>query len=242
MVEQKPLIGITGRRRKGEMLRGSLKVMNHLPFDVYWVDYAQGVIAAGGVPVFLPLSLDPAEIIPRLDGLLMSGGADIDPKRYGAEPEPELQSIEPARDEFELKILELVYECELPVAGICRGLQILNVHAGGSLYQDVPPHSVRDKAPSTRVHDITTEKGSILEKLYGEKLEVNSLHHQSIKTLGKHFSASATSNDGIVEGIEHSQLPIVAVQWHPEMLDTRDSDPIFRWLVSKAEVRKLCQR
>ena len=239
MVEQKPLIGITGRRRKGEMLRGSLKVMNRLPFDVYWVDYAQGVIAAGGVPVFLPLSLDPAEIIPRLDGLLMSGGADIDPKRYGAEPEPELQSIEPARDEFELKILELVYECELPVAGICRGLQILNVHAGGSLYQDVPPHSVRDKAPSTRVHDITTEKGSILEKLYGEKLEVNSLHHQSIKTLGKHFSASATSNDGIVEGIEHSQLPIVAVQWHPEMLDTRDSDPIFRWLVSKAEVRKL---
>ena len=239
MVEQKPLIGITGRRRKGEMLRGSLKVMNHLPFDVYWVDYAQGVIAAGGVPVFLPLSLDPAEIIPRLDGLLMSGGADIDPKRYGAEPEPELQSIEPARDEFELKILELGYECELPVAGICRGLQILNVHAGGSLYQDVPPHSVRDKAPSTRVHDITTEKGSILEKLYGEKLEVNSLHHQSIKTLGKHFSASATSNDGIVEGIEHSQLPIVAVQWHPEMLDTRDSDPIFRWLVSKAEVRKL---
>ena len=239
MVEQKPLIGITGRRRKGEMLRGSLKVMNHLPFDVYWVDYAQGVIAAGGVPVFLPLSLDPAEIIPRLDGLLMSGGADIDPKRYGAEPDPELQSIEPARDEFELKILELVYECELPVAGICRGLQILNVHAGGSLYQDVPPHSVRDKAPSTRVHDITTEKGSILEKLYGEKLEVNSLHHQSIKTLGKHFSASATSNDGIVEGIEHSQLPIVAVQWHPEMLDTRDSDPIFRWLVSKAEVRKL---
>ena len=239
MVEQKPLIGITGRRRKGEMLRGSLKVMNHLPFDVYWVDYAQGVIAAGGVPVFLPLSLDPAEIIPRLDGLLMSGGADIDPKRYGAEPEPELQSIEPARDEFELKILELVYECELPVAGICRGLQILNVHAGGSLYQDVPPHSVRDKAPSTRVHDITTEKGSILEKLYGEKLEVNSLHHQSIKTLGRHFSASATSNDGIVEGIEHSQLPIVAVQWHPEMLDTRDSDPIFKWLVSKAEVRKL---
>ena len=239
MVEQKPLIGITGRRRKGEMLRGSLKVMNHLPFDVYWVDYAQGVIAAGGVPVFLPLSLDPAEIIPRLDGLLMSGGADIDPKRYGAEPEPELQSIEPARDEFELKILELVYECELPVAGICRGLQILNVHAGGSLYQDVPPHSVRDKAPSTRVHDITTEKGSILEKLYGEKLEVNSLHHQSIKTLGKHFSASATSNDGIVEGIEHSQLPIVAVQWHPEMLDTRDSDPIFKWLVSKAEDRML---
>ena len=239
MVEQKPLIGITGRRRKGEMLRGSLKVMNPLPFDVYWVDYAQGVIAAGGVPVFLPLSLEPAELIPRLDGLLMSGGADIDPKRYGAEPEPELQSIEPARDEFELKILELVYECELPVAGICRGLQILNVHAGGSLYQDVPPHSVRDKAPSTRVHDITTEKGSILEKLYGEKLEVNSLHHQSIKTLGKHFSASATSNDGIFEGIEHSQLPIVAVQWHPEMLDTRDSDPIFRWLVSKAEVRKL---
>tara|TARA_B100000965_G_scaffold65671_1_gene51428 strand:- start:2843 stop:3562 length:720 start_codon:yes stop_codon:yes gene_type:complete len=239
MVHHKPLIGITGRRRKGDKLRDSLKVMNHLFFDAYWVDDAQGIIAAGGIPVFLPLSLDPAEIIPHLNGILMSGGADIDPQQYGAEPEPELQAIEPIRDEFELSLLEEIYQREIPVAGICRGLQILNVHAGGSLYQHVPPHAVRDKAPSTRVHDITTEKGSILEKLYGKRLEVNSLHHQSIKTLGKQFSASATSNDGIVEGIEHSQLPIIAVQWHPEMLDTSDSDPIFKWLVSKAKDRMI---
>ncbi|GIR37861.1 MAG: hypothetical protein CM15mP49_32460 [Actinomycetota bacterium] len=141
------LIGITGRRRTGDKLRGSLEVMNHLSFEVYWVDYAEGIIAAGGIPVFLPLSLDPSEIIPRLDGILMSGGADIDPERYGADPEPELQSIEPVRDDFELKVLEKVYENELPVAGICRGLQILNVYAGGTLFQDVPPHAARKEPP-----------------------------------------------------------------------------------------------
>ena len=167
MVDQKPLIGITWRRRKGDKLRGSLKVMNHLSFDVYWVDYAQGIIAAGGIPVFLPLSLDPSEIIPRLDGILMSGGADIDPRRYGAEPEPELQSIEPVRDDFELKVLEKVYENNLPAAGICRGLQILNVYAGGTLFQDIPPHAVREEPPSSRVHEVTFDEGSVFSGLYG---------------------------------------------------------------------------
>ena len=125
MVNPKPLIGITGRRRTEDKLRGSLEVMNHLCFDVYWVDYAEGIIAAGGIPVFLPLSLDPSEIIPRLDGILMSGGADIDPERYGADPEPELQSIEPVRDDFELKVLEKVYENEFLLLGFAEAYKFL---------------------------------------------------------------------------------------------------------------------
>ncbi len=227
----KPLIGITGRRRTGDKLRGSLKVMNHLSFDVYWVDYAKGIIAAGGIPIFLPLSLDPSEIIPRLDGILMSGGADIDPERYGAEPEPELQAIEPIRDEFELSLLEEIYKRELPVAGICRGLQILNIHAGGTLFQDIPPHSVRDEPPSSRVHEVAFTEGSVLAGLYGPSMQVNSLHHQSIDRVGSGFLATGLANDMGVEAIEHCELPILAVQWHPEMLDSRDSDPLFQWLV-----------
>ena len=233
----KPLIGITGRRRTGDKLRGSLKVMNHLSFDVYWVDYAKGIIAAGGIPIFLPLSLDPSEIIPRLDGILMSGGADIDPERYGAEPEPELQAIEPIRDEFELSLLEEIYKRELPVAGICRGLQILNIHAGGTLFQDIPPHSVRDEPPSSRMHEVTFTEGSVLAALYGSSMQVNSLHHQSIDRVGNGFLATGLANDLGVEAIEHYELPILAVQWHPEMLDSRDSDPLFQWLVQHSSER-----
>ncbi|MBC95394.1 glutamine amidotransferase [bacterium] len=237
MVHHKPLIGITGRRRKGDKLRDSLKVMNHLSFDAYWVDDAQGIIAAGGIPVFLPLSLNSSEIIPLLDGILLSGGADIEPQQYGAEPEPELQEIEPIRDEFELSLLEEVYKRELPVAGICRGLQILNVHAGGTLFQDVPPHSVRNEPASNRVHEVTFDEGSILAGLYGPSMQVNSLHHQSVDRVGNGFLATGLANDLGVEAIEHCELPILAVQWHPEMLDSRDSDPLFQWLVQCSSKR-----
>ena len=170
----KPLIGITGKRRKGEDLRGSLRVMSALSFDVFWVDYAEGILAAGGIPVFLPLGIEPKEIINHLDGILMSGGADISPELYGADPEPGLGAVEPIRDQFELDLLDVAYEREMPIAGICRGLQILNVSAGGSLFQDIPPHAVRDKPPTARVHEVTIEKGSTLEGLYGSKAQVNS--------------------------------------------------------------------
>ena len=230
----KPLIGITGKRRIGEDLRGSLRVMSALSFEVFWVDYAEGILAAGGIPVFLPLGIEPKEIINYLDGILMSGGADISPDLYGADPDPGLGAVEPIRDQFELDLLDVAYEREMPIAGICRGLQILNVSAGGSLFQDIPPHAVRNEPPTTRVHEVTIEKGSALEELYGSKAQVNSLHHQSIDRVGKEFLVTARSADAGVEGIEHESLPIIAVQWHPEMLDTRDSDPLFKWLVNQA--------
>ena len=235
----KPLIGITGKRRKGGDLRGSLDVIGELALDVFWVDYAEGILAAGGVPIFLPVGLAPKDIVNELDGILMSGGSDISPELFGAAREPELGPVEPIRDEFELELLEVACEAEMPIAGICRGLQILNVHAGGSLFQDIPPHAVRDKPPTTRVHKVDIQSGSVLEGLYGSSTQVNSLHHQSIDRVGKGFLATAKSEDSGIEGIEHMDLPIVAVQWHPEMLDTRDSDPLFKWLVDSAASTRL---
>ena len=230
-----PLIGITGKRRTGADLKGSLQVMGHLQFDVYWVDYSQGILAAGGIPVFLPLGVDPALYVERLDGLLMSGGADIQPERYGAKPAPETYKPEPIRDEFEVALLDAAFDRELPVAGICRGLQIINVHAGGSLIQDVPTHAVRDKPPATEAHTVNIVENTLLEELYGPSRKVNSLHHQSIGEIGDGLLVTARSEDGIVEGIEHGSLPVVAVQWHPEMMNTRDTDPLFQWLVSAAK-------
>ncbi|MEC7923819.1 MAG: gamma-glutamyl-gamma-aminobutyrate hydrolase family protein [Actinomycetota bacterium] len=229
-----PLIGITGKRKSGKDLRGSLKIMGDLPLDVYWDDYAQGILAAGGIPVFLSLGVDPALYVERLDGVLMSGGADIEPGRYGAELDPKTFNPEPIRDEFECSLLEAAYESSLPIAGVCRGLQMINVFSGGSLFQDVPTHAVRDKPPSTETHTVRMAENSVLEELYGTSREVNSLHHQSVDRIGEDLRVSATSEDGGVEGVEHESLPVVAVQWHPEMLTSRDSDPLFRWLVNQA--------
>ncbi|MED5265322.1 MAG: gamma-glutamyl-gamma-aminobutyrate hydrolase family protein [Actinomycetota bacterium] len=233
-MDSAPLIGITGKRRSGKDLKGSLKVMGDLPLDVYWDDYAQGIISAGGIPVWLPVGADPTLYIERLDGLLMSGGADIQPEIYGAEIDPKTFNPEPIRDEFEISLLDAAFKSATPVAGICRGLQIINVYSGGSLFQDVPTHAIRDKAPSTEAHTVTMAENSILEEIYGGSRMVNSLHHQSIERIGEGLRVSAQAEDGGVEGIEHEALPVVAVQWHPEMLTSRDSDPLFRWLVEQA--------
>ena len=108
-MDSAPLIGITGKRRSGKDLKGSLKVMGDLPLDVYWDDYAQGIISAGGIPVWLPVGADPTLYIERLDGLLMSGGADIQPEIYGAEIDPKTFNPEPIRDEFEISLLDAAF-------------------------------------------------------------------------------------------------------------------------------------
>jgi len=230
-----PLIGITGKRAIGKDLQGELKVMGDMRLDVFWVDYAQGILAAGGIPVFLPLGVDPIQYVERIDGLLMSGGADIEPELYGADQIPETFKPEPVRDEFETALLKSAFEYEIPIAGICRGLQMINVHTGGSLFQDVPTHAIHDKPPSSQVHTVSIDQGSILADLYGTSRNVNSLHHQSIDRLGEELRVAAWSEDGGIEGIEHKSLPVIAVQWHPEMMDSRDTDPLFEWLVNQAK-------
>lgn len=233
-MSDRPLIGLTGRRKTAGEVTGTPEALAGLEADWFYADYARGVLAAGGLPVNLPLDADPLLYVDRLDGLLFSGGADIDPGRYNADPETNDFPPELARDDYEFTLLEAASSAELPVLGICRGLQLINVFAGGSLNQHIPQHARFDTAPNVHSHAISLTTGSTLQRLYGETMTVNSLHHQTVDRLGDNLAVTAQSDDGTVEGIEHQTLPIVGVQWHPEMQDTRDTDPVFGWIVEQA--------
>lgn len=228
-----PLIGLTGRRKSASQIVGTPESLHELEGDWYYADYARGILDAGGLPVHLPLDADPALFVDRLDGVLFSGGADIEASRYGAVNQADDDAPELERDEFELGLFKCASERQLPILGICRGLQLVNVAAGGTLHQHVPEHAGFTSPPATLLHSIELEDGSVLGSIYGAEHQVNSLHHQTVATVGAGLRVTA-SHDGSVEGIEHESLPIVAVQWHPEMLPTRSNDPIFSWLVNAA--------
>jgi putative glutamine amidotransferase len=163
----------------------------------------------------------------------------VDPGRYGHEPVTDAFPPEPLRDDHEFTVLDAALANDLPVAGICRGLQLMNVHAGGTLNQDVPSHSGFAQPATTEWHGVAFEADSVLAGIYGENRQVNSLHHQTVDRLGDGLRISARSDDGSVEGIEYTARPLVAVQWHPEMLSTRAEDPLFAWLVSVASSQSL---
>jgi putative glutamine amidotransferase len=149
-------------------------------------------------------------------------------------PETEDFPPEPDRDAYELALLEGAYERGLPVLGICRGLQLINVCAGGTLHQDVPPHAAFDQPPETELHEVNFEAGTVVGELYGGPQWVNSLHHQVVDRLGRELLVSGRSGDGAIEALEHMGLPVIAVQWHPEMMRGRAHDPSFGWLVDTA--------
>lgn len=228
-----PLIGLPGRRKKGRQLAGGLESMADFDIDMYFADYARGIIDAGGLPVHIPLDVDAAALIDRLDGLLLTGGADMNPSTYGAELAGST-GIEDIRDASELAFLDGALDRDLPVLGICRGLQVINVHAGGTLHQDIPPHGRFTEPPSMIAHDVVFEAGTTVADLYGERQEVNSLHHQTVDRLGDGLIVSGRAPDGTIEAIEAAGKPVLAVQWHPEMLPTRATDPAFAWLVDAA--------
>jgi len=236
MNNERPMIGLSGRRKTGHDLANCPEPLRHLEADWFYADYARAVWEAGGLPVNLPLDIDPAAFTSCLDGVLLSGGADIAPGRYHAAAETDEYPPEAERDEFEFRLLDGAVEASIPVLGICRGLQLVNVHAGGSLHQHVPEHARYDDGTAALVHEVDFATDSTLATLYGESLPVNSLHHQTVNQLGTHLRVTAT-NGTTVEGLEHTELPIVAVQWHPEMLDSRSTDPIFAWLVEQAKSR-----
>ena len=230
----KPLIGLTGRRKAAGDMAGTPPALHALEGDWFYADYARGVLEAGGLPVNIPLDGDVSEYLDRLDGLLLSGGADIDPAHYGHEAHAETETGGDNRDEFELAIATDALDRSLPTLGICRGIQILNVAGGGTLNQHVPEHAFFESAPDTLAHEISFAEGSTLSSIYGKTRQVNSLHHQTVDTLASGFQITAAGPDGGVEGMEHEDKPVVAVQWHPEMLPTRSQDPIFAWLVNAA--------
>jgi putative glutamine amidotransferase len=228
-----PLIGLTGRRTTGRAQAGFHEILHHLDIDMYLADYSKAVIEAGGLPVHLPLDVDPATAADRLDAIVLTGGSDIEPQRYEAEPHPALIVPDRDRDEFELALLERALDRTIPVLGICRGIQLINVHRGGTLDQHVSEHSQWDTPTNALVHTVTMSEGSMLASLYGATREVNSLHHQCVDVVGDGLTVTACAADGRVEGLEMGDH-VLAVQWHPEMMDSRSTDPIFDWLVAQA--------
>ncbi|HCB34057.1 MAG TPA: hypothetical protein DEP69_02465, partial [Acidimicrobiaceae bacterium] len=198
----RPLIGLTGRRIEGRDVAGFPKPLQACRLDSFITDYASAVAAAGGVPVLLTPEADVEPLLDRLDGLLLSGGADIDPARYGAAVDPDCGTVEPERDRFELALAAGAREVGLPVLAICRGLQLVNVDAGGTLLQHVPEHVAGDRPPSAEAHEIKLEPGTRLADIYdgAEHRRVNSLHHQVADRIGDDLVVSARSDDGRIEG------------------------------------------
>lgn len=177
-----------------------------------------------------------AALLDHCQGLVLTGGEDVDPARYGEPPLPGLGVTNPARDETELLTLDLALERDLPILGICRGCQLINVHFGGSLYQDLTlqaPSSVRhrqDEPWERRTHRVRIERDSRLASIVGaEDLVINSFHHQGIKELGAGLRVVARAVDGTVEAIERPSSPswLLGVQWHPERFEATapETDP-----------------
>jgi putative glutamine amidotransferase len=191
------------------------------------VPYVKAVSRAGAIPVVLPI-IDPddrAEIdraLDAVDAVIITGGCDVEPARYGAAQAPETGPLDARRDDTEIALCNALVERDQPTLCVCRGIQVLNVALGGTLVQHVPVHS-RDDAYNETVHEVRLEPGSRIATALGRTtLGVNTLHHQSLERLGERARAVAWADDGTVEGIEVDGAPhVLGVQWHPEMLRHR---------------------
>jgi len=194
--------------------------------------YVRALVAAGCAPVLIPLLDDQARlraIYERLDGIVFPGGADVAPQEYGEEPIDNLNIVEPERDRTELTLARWAFDDDLPTLGICRGQQLLNVALGGSLYQDLRhqkvttvEHSDADgRARTALMHGVRLDPESRLAQLIDEtSIEVNSLHHQAVKSLAPALRVTGKSDDGVIEAIESPERRFwIAVQWHPEEVD-----------------------
>ena len=202
--------------------------------------YYNKVVEAGGIPVIIPPVNDRHVLVntlDRLDALILTGGADINPLWRGEEPSPRLGHINSKRDLPELLITRLAYNRQIPILGICRGIQTLAMALDGHVAQDIPSPTIRhsqDAAREELTHSVTLHKNSELYRLYGtQNIFVNSFHHQALSAPGKRFWVTATAPDGTIEAIEsNEQKSIMGVQWHPEWLES--GLPIFKWIVRKA--------
>jgi len=238
-----PLIGIPGRSDQSSRSGSPIFAQNRT--------YVEAVTTAGGAPVLIPLNLDEGAlraIYEQLDGLLLAGGEDVHPKHYGEAVHEKCGQSDEARDAVELTLAGWALDEGLPVLGICRGIQVLNVAAGGTLYQDIAsqaPGSLKhdcwpDYPRKYLAHQVTVNGDSHLAVIMGQsRVGVNSTHHQAVKDLAPSFRVVAQATDGLIEAIEDRDHPFaLGVQWHPEEL-VEDAPPmrlLFEEFVSAARV------
>jgi putative glutamine amidotransferase len=216
-------------------------------------DYLESVRRAGGEPVEVLVGGEaPEQILARVDGLVLTGGGDVDPKLYGEARHDTFEAAETGRDDFEIALARAAVVKGIPLLAICRGMQVLNVAMGGTLFQDIPSQvtgALEHSVPQPRAgsaHEVWVAKGSQLSTLLadhmedGETCHVNSRHHQSVKDAAQGFEVTATSPDGVVEAMEKTDVPFcVAVQWHPENFwRTGEFRELFEGLVKAANGRK----
>jgi len=208
--------------------------------------YIQALASAGAIPVLIPLGLTQSAldaIVTRLDGILFSGGGDVEPERYGSLPHIKVDGVDTDRDWIELHLLKNVINNNMPFLGICRGLQVINVALGGSLYEDLfdqRPNTIRHQFVTGMprdflAHTVQIEPESRLASILQlSETKVNSLHHQGIHRVAPGLKITATAPDGVVEGIELPNYPFgLAVQWHPEWLQTNPAmQALFRAFVN----------
>lgn len=211
--------------------------MSGLTFDLHFSDYTRSIALAGGLPVELTRNADVPEMVAHLDGLVLSGGADVEPHHYGEDPDENLGILEPDRDEWEFALYDAARAKGIPVLAICRGFQLVNVAHGGTLNQHVEidegaGHPQWEVDGHVATHAVSCVPGTIVATLAGENLGVNSLHHQTVDRLGDGLIPSAFAPDGVIEGFETADERVLAVQWHPELLPAPDGT--FRWLVAEA--------
>lgn len=231
----KPIIGITTMH----------EIEIEKSFTLESNNYLRAVEAAGGVPLFLPITEELEDIksyLNIIDGIVFTGGGDISPLKYGENPLQIEFSINNLRDNFEFNLFLEAYNMDMPILGICRGAQLINVALGGSLYQDINlqfsnchGHMQSELQVYDFFHQVIIDKDSKLFDIFkSRELEVNSFHKQAIKALGDNLKVTATAKDGIIEGIEGiSRKFLVGVQWHPEDLSLKHKDfvKLFKALI-----------
>ncbi|HPK15930.1 MAG TPA: gamma-glutamyl-gamma-aminobutyrate hydrolase family protein [Clostridia bacterium] len=241
----KPVIGIFA-----SAIQNQHPLFSHGEISALNLSYSNAVLRNGGCPVIIPYGSDRSSLIETLSlckGAVIPGGVDVDPRYYGEAPHPDLGTVDPTLDKLELDALAYLMKNNVPTLGICRGCQIMNIFAGGSVYQDISVeyegralmHTQRSKSCST-IHRVDLAFGSrIRELLKAESVHVNSVHHQAIRKLGRGFTATGHAQDGVIEAIEHENGVWMAVQWHPEeLIDTLPvMNALFRALVDMAILR-----
>ena len=252
----RPLIGITT-----QTLQAIDGIPEGLPRSVVMNQrYYQAAASAGAAPVLIPLLDDPEDrealraVYDGMDGILIPGGVDLDPRTFGEPAHERLGRIDPARDHVELQLVRWAVEDHKPVLGLCRGLQVINVAMGGTLYQDLDaqyPNALKhDYFPNYGferdylAHEVALTPGSRLQHaLAAESIPVNSMHHQGIKQLGRSLAPSAVAPDGLIEAIESAgDSFLVGVQWHPEVFDASDPNTEHLFAEFLAAARRASRR
>jgi putative glutamine amidotransferase len=225
----KPVIGITS----------TLIKINEYSEGVYvHQDYYRAIQSCGGVPIILPLSAPDVfrQAVDLCDGIIFSGGEDVDPQYYGREPHLNLGAIHPKRDQIEIAAIRYVMDAKKPLLAICRGVQVLNVALGGTLFQDLPsqyPHALQHSQRAARgidTHWVDLAEGCYLQQIFGRsRIRVNSLHHQAIENLADRLKVVGRASDGVIEAVEDPTARFtIGVQWHPESM--WESDPLMKAL------------